>query len=117
MPEDRIKSEYAKLFDKGLSKEEKLSETSVETPNNVAEMKPKRKYTKKNIEVETQQEDIQKPKIEPQVKLETKTLFASFATSLCGELTGYQIKQRVTGMVNSLLDDNQYTINIQIDEK
>lgn len=83
----------------------------VETPIIIPETKPKRTYNRKQKEVSTIQQDSQESQDITQLPS------ASFTTSLSGELTGDQIKQRVTGMINSLLDDNQYTINIQIDEK
>jgi len=104
-------------------KEEMTPEVIVETPNNVTENKPKRHYTRKvkeDVKISQdmrQEQDMQQKEIidKPIILADLKSI--SFTTSLCGNLSGEQIKQRVTGMINSLLDDKEYTINLQINEQ
>jgi len=93
---------------------ETLPETIVETPTDDTEIKPKRKHTKKAKDIEVPQE-IQTQQEEP-IKL-AELISVSFTTSLCGNLSGEEIKKRVIGMINSLLDDKSYLINLQIDEQ
>ena len=101
--------------------EETLPDTIVETPTNEIETKPKRKYTRKAKDVEVPQEtqiEQEEPKQEiVRTPIKLAELSVSFTTSLCGNLSGEEIKKRVAGMINSLLDDKTYTINLQIDEQ
>jgi hypothetical protein len=82
------------------------------------ENKVKRKYTKKVkedtiIPIESPQEEIVYNKVLEEVK--TSTL--SFNSSLSGDLSGEEVKVRIIGIVNALLDDKTYSVNLQIDEK
>jgi len=101
--------------------EETLPEKVVETPTDDTEIKPKRKYTRKTKDVEVPQElqIEQEAQVQEIVRTPIKLaeLSVSFTTSLCGNLSGEEIKKRVTGMINSLLEDKTYTINLQIDEQ
>lgn len=87
-----------------------------ESLNNVTEIKPKRKYTKKTDKVVEQiQEPLQEEIIRTPIKLSELTSL-SFTTLLLGDFTGEEIKSRVSGIINSLLNDKKYTINVRIDE-
>ena len=97
------------------NKEEKLTDAVIETPASITEEKPKRKYTKRNnvvAEAETQKEEIVR---KPIILADLKSL--SFTTSLSGDLSGEEVKARIIGIVNALLDDKTYSVNLQIDEK
>lgn len=94
----------------------KKEETTVETPKNEVsqETKPKRKYTKKTT-IETKPEPQQPEIIRAPIKLPKPS--ASFTTSLNGELSGEEIKERVSGIVNALLNSKTYSITLQVEEK
>lgn len=99
-------SKYVEGKPIGRKKKEEVIE---EAPKNEVsqESKPKRKYTKRNIESQ-EQEIVRTP-----IKLPKPS---SFTTSLSGDFTGEELKERIIGLANSLLSTKTYSITLQLEE-
>lgn len=104
-----ISNMYSKYVEGKPIGRKKKEEVIEETPKNEVsqESKPKRKYTKRNIESQ-EQEIVRTP-----IKLPKPS---SFTTSLSGDFTGEELKERIIGLANSLLSTKTYSITLQLEE-
>lgn len=107
-----ISNMYSKYVEGKPIGRKKKEEVIEEAPKNKVsqESKPKRKYTKRNTEnTESQEQEI----VRTPIKLPKPS---SFTTSLSGDFTGEELKERIIGLANSLLSTKTYSITLQLEE-